>query len=559
VLSTSHSLPRTPAGLLCATGALFVTACGTDALVRPSSAATLVITTVTTGLERDADGYQLTLDGTSAGSIASSGRVILPDLVAGAHPVHLEGIAENCRVAGDNPQTVSVESGDTARISFAVTCAAAAVTLRITTRTRGPLPDQDGYLVSLDGAATQAIGSLDSLQLNDIQRGDHGLAVTGIADHCTLDGSNPRSFAVSGEADVEIALEVSCAALRVSISTEGTSPDTNGYRLSLDGSPPMATDVNAVTDFPLAAGDHTLELSGIAQNCTATDNPRHVVLEPAAQTAAAFVVTCLGQAPAPEGLLYWGGAENHIYRIRADREANLARGSYGVWSPDGSRIAFQSFANDGLQIWVMHPDGTGLLRLGPGAGPSWSPDGGRIVFANGGLKTMRVDGSDVQPLTDDASDGSPAWSPDGTQIAFHRKGECRVVVFLDVICAADLYTIEPDGSGLKRRTVYPAGTSARNPAWSPDGQYVAYGQNVLFGTSSIQILNAATSEPRRLTSNSGRFPSSPIWSPDGSQIVFADASFRGDDARLIGMPAAGGAMTILTVTVTPAYPSSWRP
>lgn len=92
----------------------------------------------------------------------------------------------------------------------------------------------------------------------------------------------------------------------------------------------------------------------------------------------------------------------------------------------------------------------------------------------------------------------------------------------------------------------------------PDAQYIAYGQIILIGTPSIYVLNTATGEERRLTSDSGRFPSSPVWSPDGSRIVFADASVRGDDARLVSIPAAGGALSILTVTVTRAYPSSWR-
>lgn len=53
------------------------------------------------------------------------------------------------------------------------------------------------------------------------------------------------------------------------------------------------------------------------------------------------------------------------------------------WSPDGSRIAFESDRSDIYQIWTRQPDGSGLERVSPnsdvGLGPVWSPDGRSIV------------------------------------------------------------------------------------------------------------------------------------------------------------------------------------
>src|SRR6185369_10067812 len=56
--------------------------------------------------------------------------------------------------------------------------------------------------------------------------------------------------------------------------------------------------------------------------------------------------------------------------------------------------------------------------------PDWSPDGSRILFEStrdgkSAIYTIRPDGSDLKKLTDgQANDGQAQWSPDGRQIVF---------------------------------------------------------------------------------------------------------------------------------------------
>ena len=52
--------------------------------------------------------------------------------------------------------------------------------IRLTMATSGPDPDADGYAVAIDEGPETAIAGDDTLQLHNIQAGDHGVRVTRI-------------------------------------------------------------------------------------------------------------------------------------------------------------------------------------------------------------------------------------------------------------------------------------------------------------------------------------------------------------------------------------------
>jgi Tol biopolymer transport system component len=73
-------------------------------------------------------------------------------------------------------------------------------------------------------------------------------------------------------------------------------------------------------------------------------------------------------------------------------------GAFSVnWSPDGRLIAFNSDLTQDPQIYVVHPDGTGLLQLTqPTDGdssftPVWSPDSTKLLFQRGSFGTSPAD------------------------------------------------------------------------------------------------------------------------------------------------------------------------
>lgn len=114
----------------------------------------------------------------------------------------------------------------------------------------------------------------------------------------------------------------------------------------------------------------------------------------------------------------------------------------GTAAPAGAAangpIAFTAQLNGPAQVFVVNPDGSGLLAFGNGAGyadisPAWSPDGTKIAFARVvdpgvGLRpldtdvyVMNADGTEPLAITTgSASDTYPTWSPDGTKLAFAR-------------------------------------------------------------------------------------------------------------------------------------------
>jgi len=84
----------------------------------------LTVTTSTSGDNLPATGYTVTLDGSVSQPIATSGTVTFSALSPGAHAVALSDVPTNCQVAETNPANVTVVAGETAAVTFTITCSA---------------------------------------------------------------------------------------------------------------------------------------------------------------------------------------------------------------------------------------------------------------------------------------------------------------------------------------------------------------------------------------------------------------------------------------------------
>jgi hypothetical protein len=202
-----HRFPRLTVALALLTAA---TACGGgDATLAPTTG-TLEITTSTSGTEQDADGYSVQMDGGAARAIGPAATLTTSEVTAGNHTLQLGEVAANCTVSGDNPRTINITAGETTTINFAVTCGATTESMRITTATTGSSLDRDGYTLSIDGGAARATGINEVLIVPAITRGDHTVALAGLASNCTTDGPNPRTVTITAGVEASVSFTVIC-------------------------------------------------------------------------------------------------------------------------------------------------------------------------------------------------------------------------------------------------------------------------------------------------------------------------------------------------------------
>jgi hypothetical protein len=142
-----------------------------------------------------------------------------------------------------------------------------------------------------------------------------------------------------------------------------------------------------------------------------------------------------------------------------------------VPQPVVARFVFVSERTGNLDIWLLDEEGRETqLTQHPAAdqAPVWSPDGTRIAFetvrdGNSEIYVMDADGSNQVNLTrNSADDQAPAWSADGTLIAFEslRDG------------AKDLYMMRADGTEQVRLTFGPGLSFA--PHWDIGGSEIVF-------------------------------------------------------------------------------------
>jgi TolB protein len=382
----------------------------------------------------DDDGYMVTVDGGSARSVAINGTVMVTPLPVGDRSVQLNEVASNCAVGGDNPRSVTVTANGTSETTFDVACGP-------------PLPPAAGKIAFMsDRAEGYQIFTMNGT----------GAEVTQITDSPEW-GAWDLSIRLSP--DGSRILFMACDDVLFCDLWIVNADGTGLTRLTDDGTGGIHADWSpdgtkiAFQKRRLTLQECDSHLSGCGIDVINADGTGRVELSP------------FGSGPdwSPDGTrIVFAGKHpdsefSGLWVMNSDGTGLTQLTDFGGWwprwSPDGTKITFEGPPE---QVWIVNPDGTGLTRLADGYRMAWSPDGSKIAFIffdrpcdvtlNCSINVMNVDGTGLTRLLLGVGPypyWPLAWSPDGRKIA---------VTMSDW----DIYTINPDGTGLTNITNHPS-------------------------------------------------------------------------------------------------------
>lgn len=133
------------------------------------------------------------------------------------------------------------------------------------------------------------------------------------------------------------------------------------------------------------------------------------------------------------------------------------------------------------------------------------------------LSIADADGFDEQVILDSKQPlMSPAWSPDGQKLAYVSFESGRPEIYIQEVFSGQRQSV----------TKYPGLNNA--PVWSPDGRYLAMTLSKT-GNPEVHVYNLQTGALTQITHHPG-IDTEPNWSPDGRKLVFT--SDRGGRPQL---------------------------
>lgn len=349
----------------------------------------LQITTSTTGVDLDPDGYGVMANGPMMrGSATGVNETVTLRLRTGEYGVSLNGVAINCDIGAPPTHLVTIANRATANAAFDITCATAAVLMFVSDR--DDCYDSDYYYYYDWPCDNPAYYDIYTIKAN-------GSGLTRLTTAAGYDAA-PAWSADGG---------------RIAF----TSPrDGNGgrvYVMNADGSEQARVSPLEVNDLT-----PTWSLDGLRIAFSRFRDGNFDI----------YVMNSDG---------------SNVVRLTSDPAVD----GNPAWSPDGTQIAFMSERDGDAEVFVMNADGSAVTQLTSNTvgdfHPAWSPDGARIVFAraagggcftgaclpSGGpdadLFVMNADGSAVTLLLASPQGVGytyPNWSPDGRWIAFESTG-----------------------------------------------------------------------------------------------------------------------------------------
>jgi len=305
----------------------------------------------------------------------------------------------------------------------------------------------------------------------------------------------------------------------VTVATIGQGVPAD-YRAVLDGGESRPVTINGTVLFRgVSAGEHTLALTDVPSNCSVTSpNPAAVTVLGGETSSVAMAVSCeltegtiqvtaqtTGEAIDPDGYLVAvdGGGAQVLDANGTVSFTGLSAGDHEVVLTGIAGNCTLTGASSRTVTVVPGATATVDFEIACAANSS-------IVFSSGDIYSIQPDGTGLTLLTppEDGLGGLvPIWSPDGARIAFlsHEGGVTAI------------YVMNRDGTGLAQVVTKQDGVCCDHD-WSPDGGRLAFSDDA-GGGAGIFVVDATGANLTRLTDDPAA-DRAPTWSPDGTQIAF---------------------------------------
>jgi TolB protein len=293
--------------------------------------------------------------------------------------------------------------------------------------------------------------------------------------------------------------------------------------------------------------------------------------------ASATVTGPAGGLPAANGRIAYvtdsrGCDDCHVFTVMPDGSGRLKLTDQAVggpeWSPDGTRLIFPAFAEDGrVTTATINADGTGFVVFeipDPTLNVAcwtWSPDGTRLSCEawdetqpdRGGIYTVSsTDGQELERLTANpfgGGDFTGDFSPDGARYVFGRENPQRRNGNLAQ------FVVNADGTGVSRLT--PWRMNASSASWAPDGEQILF-----HAGGGLLTARPDGTEITLIEMHTGAgfaFAFDPSWSPDGTHLVFSMYLRRTNQVDIFTVAADGSALQQVTDTQREDGFADWGP
>jgi TolB protein len=292
------------------------------------------------------------------------------------------------------------------------------------------------------------------------------------------------------------------------------------------------------------------------------------------------------------GKMYFGSLNDAGARDVAHEFAGDILKQFGARTLAGTRIYFISNRSGHDEVWTMNYDGTDQRQFTAlntiSLSPAVSADGSLLAFTTfkDGTPAIMVYSAETQkrmPFINPVAsmNATPEFASENTQLLFASTADGK---------SAQIYSAGINGAGLRRLTfsgsvevsprVNPKtgadvlfvsgrrGTpqiykmnldganpemltsgegEAHNPAWHPDGEFMAFAWSRGYepGNFNIFIMDTISKQYNQLTYGTGR-NENPWFSPDGRRIVFGSSRTR--QSQIYTMLADGTSVQQLTTS-----------